>query len=83
MSTPAEPHHDALARRRADGFVATCSCGWYGHDVRDRREATRAALEHEMRAAQKLERLRRIALAEQDAAVRPPAGEGAGPEPTR
>ncbi|MEZ5078235.1 MAG: hypothetical protein R2725_12440 [Solirubrobacterales bacterium] len=66
MRTPEEPRHEALARRRGDGFVATCGCGWYGHDVRDRREATRAALEHEMRAAQKLERMRRIALVEQE-----------------
>lgn len=57
-----EIKHEALARRRGDGFLATCSCGWYGHDLRDRREATRAALEHEMRAAQKRERLRRLAL---------------------
>lgn len=57
-----EIKHEALAHRRGDGFIATCSCGWYGHDLPDRREATRAALEHEMRAAQKRERLQRIAL---------------------
>ncbi len=62
MSDVPEVVHEALARRRGDGFVATCTCGWYGRDVRDRREATRAAHEHEMRAAQKRERLRRIAL---------------------
>lgn len=57
-----EIRHEALARRRGEGFVAACTCGWFGRDVRDRREATRAALEHEMRSAQKRERLLRVAL---------------------
>jgi hypothetical protein len=62
VSDVPEVAHEALARRRGGGFLATCTCGWYGHEVRDRREATRAAHEHEMRAAQKRERLHRIAL---------------------
>lgn len=72
-----EIRHEAIARRRGGGFVATCTCGWFGHDLPDRREATRAALEHEMRAAQKRERLRRIALEQaSEAQVREGAPEG-------
>jgi hypothetical protein len=44
------PAHEALAQRRADGFVAMCSCGWFGRERRDRRLASRDALEHEERA---------------------------------
>jgi hypothetical protein len=44
------PTHEALARRRADSFVASCTCGWIGRDRDDRRAATRDAREHEERA---------------------------------
>jgi hypothetical protein len=44
------PTHEALAQRRADGFVAVCSCGWFGRDRPDRRQASRDAREHEERA---------------------------------
>lgn len=44
------PTHEALARRRAESFVAMCSCGWIGRERDDRRAATRDAREHEERA---------------------------------
>jgi hypothetical protein len=44
------PTHEALARRRAEGFVAACSCGWIGRERSDRRAASRDAGEHEERA---------------------------------
>ena len=66
MDDAPEIKHEAVARRRGDGFIATCTCGWYGHEVPRRREATRAALEHEMRAAQKRERLIRLALSQKE-----------------
>jgi hypothetical protein len=39
-----------MAKRRGEGFVATCSCGWIGRDRGERRSASRDALEHERRA---------------------------------
>ena len=56
------PTHEALARRRTDSFVATCSCGWIGRDRDDRRAATRDAREHEERAP--IRERRRLAQAE-------------------
>ena len=44
------PTHEALARRRAEGFVAACSCGWIGRERAERRAASRDAGEHEERA---------------------------------
>jgi hypothetical protein len=44
------PTHEALAYRRADGFIAICSCGWLGRERLDRRSASRDAREHEERA---------------------------------
>ncbi len=44
------PTHEALAYRRADGFLAMCSCGWIGRERLDRRSASRDAREHEERA---------------------------------
>ena len=58
------PTHEALARRRADGFVASCSCGWIGRERDDRRAATRDAREHEERAP--IRERRRLAEAESE-----------------
>jgi len=44
------PDHEALARRRGEGFVALCCCGWIGRERSDRRSASRDAGEHEDRA---------------------------------
>lgn len=44
------PNHEALAQRRAEGFVAACSCGWIGRERAERRAASRDASEHEERA---------------------------------
>jgi hypothetical protein len=44
------PTHEALARRRGEGFVALCCCGWIGRERADRRSASRDAREHEDRA---------------------------------
>jgi hypothetical protein len=44
------PIHEALARRRAEGFVGMCCCGWIGRERPDRRAASRDAREHEERA---------------------------------
>jgi hypothetical protein len=44
------PAHEALARRRGEGFVALCSCGWIGRERGDRRAASRDVREHEDRA---------------------------------
>jgi hypothetical protein len=56
------PTHEALARRRDDGFVAACTCGWIGRDRDDRRAASRDAREHEERAPiRELRRLRETA----------------------
>jgi hypothetical protein len=53
------PTHEALARRRAEGFVAACSCGWIGRERAGRRAASRDASEHEERAP--IRELRRTA----------------------
>lgn len=43
------PTHEALARRRGEGFVALCCCGWIGRERSDRRAASHDAREHEDR----------------------------------
>jgi hypothetical protein len=63
------PNHEALARRRAEGFVAMCSCGWIGRERSDRRSASRDAREHEERAP--VRELRRLAKAEPEGAADP------------
>jgi hypothetical protein len=57
------PTHEALARRRAEGFVAICCCGWIGRERQDRRSASRDAREHEERAP--VRELRRLSSQDQ------------------
>jgi len=56
------PTHEALAYRRAERFVAICSCGWIGRERLDRRSASRDAREHEDRAP--IREARRLAEAD-------------------
>jgi hypothetical protein len=63
------PSHEALARRRAENFVATCTCGWIGREREDRRAATRDAREHEERAP--IRELRSLAREPEEKVERP------------